>query len=41
MTLGQEFSGWVAQLDHGIGHVEAALPHLRELAIGGRRLAPA
>jgi fumarate hydratase class II len=35
MTLGQEISGWAAQLDHGIGHVEAALPHLRELAIGG------
>jgi fumarate hydratase class II len=35
MTLGQEMSGWAAQLDHGIGHVEASLPHLRELAIGG------
>jgi fumarate hydratase class II len=35
MTLGQEMSGWAAQLEHGIGHVEAALPHLRELAIGG------
>ncbi len=35
MTLGQEMSGWASQLDHGIGHVEAALPHLRELAIGG------
>jgi fumarate hydratase class II len=35
LTLGQEFSGYVAQLDHGIAHVEAALPHLRELAIGG------
>ena len=35
MTLGQEISGWAAQLDHGIGHVEASLPHLRELAIGG------
>jgi fumarate hydratase class II len=35
MTLGQEISGWAAQLDHGIGHVETALPHLRELAIGG------
>src|SRR5262249_84676 len=31
LTLGQEMSGWVAQLDHGIRHVEAALPHLREL----------
>src|SRR5438067_11716422 len=35
LTLGQETSGWVAQLDHGIRHVEAALPHLRELALGG------
>ena len=35
LTLGQEFSGYVAQLDHGLRHVESALPHLRELAIGG------
>ncbi|HEX7439755.1 MAG TPA: class II fumarate hydratase, partial [Caldimonas sp.] len=35
LTLGQEISGWVAQLDHGIGHVRDALPHLRELALGG------
>jgi len=35
LTLGQEISGWVAQLDHGIAHVEAALPHLQELALGG------
>jgi len=35
LTLGQEFSGYVAQLDHGLRHVEAALPHLRELALGG------
>jgi fumarate hydratase, class II len=35
MTLGQEISGWAAQLEHGIEHVEASLPHLRELAIGG------
>jgi len=35
LTLGQEFSGYVAQLDHSIAHVEAALPHLCELAIGG------
>src|ERR1700741_2834478 len=26
LTVGQEFSGWVAQLDHGIRHVESALP---------------
>jgi fumarate hydratase class II len=35
LTLGQEFSGYVAQLDHGIAHVEASLPHVLELAIGG------
>ena len=35
LTLGQEFSGYVAQLDHGVRHVEAALPHLYELAQGG------
>jgi fumarate hydratase class II len=35
LTLGQEFSGYVAQLDHGAKHVRAALPHLCELALGG------
>jgi fumarate hydratase class II len=35
LTLGQEFSGYVAQLDHGRAHLEAALPHLYELALGG------
>ncbi|MCB9892795.1 MAG: class II fumarate hydratase, partial [Planctomycetes bacterium] len=35
LTLGQEISGWVAQLDHGERHIAAALPHLRELALGG------
>jgi len=35
LTLGQEFSGYASQLDHGIAHVEASLGHLRELAIGG------
>ena len=35
LTLGQEFSGWVTQLDHGIARVEATLPHLYELALGG------
>jgi len=35
ITLGQEFSGYVSQLDHGMAHLEAALPHLCELAIGG------
>jgi fumarate hydratase, class II len=35
LTLGQEISGWVSQLDHSLSHVESAMPHLRELAIGG------
>ncbi|WP_422014140.1 class II fumarate hydratase [Roseateles sp.] len=35
LTLGQEISGWVAQLNHGERHVLAALPHLYELALGG------
>lgn len=35
LTLGQEFSGYVAQLDHGLKHVLAAMPHLYELALGG------
>jgi fumarate hydratase class II len=35
LTVGQEMSGWVAQLDHGLAHVKAALPHLCELALGG------
>lgn len=35
LTLGQEFSGYVSQLDHGLAHLESALPHLLELALGG------
>jgi fumarate hydratase class II len=35
LTLGQEFSGYVAQLDDGIRRLEEALPDLYELAIGG------
>lgn len=35
LTVGQEMSGWVAQLDHGAAHVEQSLPHLAELALGG------
>ena len=35
LTVGQEMSGWVSQLDHGIARVEATLPHLYELALGG------
>ena len=35
LTLGQEFSGYVAQLDHDLRLMEGALPGLYELAIGG------
>ena len=35
LTLGQEISGWVAQIDHGIRHLRTTRPHLRELALGG------
>lgn len=35
IRLGQEFSGYARQVELGIGRVEAALPGLRELAIGG------
>jgi fumarate hydratase class II len=35
LTLGQEFSGYAAQLAHARAHIEAALPHLCELAQGG------
>ena len=35
LTLGQEFSGYVTQLDRSIERVETALPHLRLLAQGG------
>ncbi len=35
LTLGQEFSGYVAQLEHGLKHLRDALPHLSELALGG------
>ncbi len=35
LTLGQEISGWVSQLEHGLEHLEAVVPHLHELAIGG------
>jgi fumarate hydratase class II len=35
LTLGQEFSGYVAQLDHGIRAVKNTLSHLSELALGG------
>lgn len=35
LTLGQEFSGYVAQLDHGIRAIKNSLPHISELALGG------
>ncbi|MBH69907.1 MAG: fumarate hydratase, class II [Flavobacteriales bacterium] len=35
LTLGQEFSGYVSQIDHGINALKNSLPHLSELAIGG------
>ena len=35
LTLGQEISGWVCQLDHGLTRLKASLPHLHELALGG------
>lgn len=35
LTLGNEFSGYVSQLDHGLNALKATLPHLAELALGG------
>lgn len=35
LTLGQEFSGYVAQLDHALRALRNTLPHLAELALGG------
>ena len=35
ITLGQEFSGYVSQLNHGIKTIENAIGHLSELPIGG------
>ena len=35
LTLGQEFSGYVSQLDHGLERIKWSLPHLHELAAGG------
>jgi fumarate hydratase class II len=35
LTLGQEFSGYVAQLDHGLRALKNTLTHLSELALGG------
>jgi len=35
LTLGQEFSGYVAQIDYGLRALKNTLPHLSELALGG------
>jgi fumarate hydratase class II len=35
LSLGQEFSGYVAQIEYGIKAIENSLPHLAELALGG------
>jgi fumarate hydratase, class II len=35
LTLGQEFSGYVSQLDHGLNALKNTLTHLSELALGG------
>ncbi len=35
LTLGQEFSGYVAQLEQNIERIESTLPHLYQLALGG------
>lgn len=35
LTLGQEFSGYASQLDHGVKRLENCLDHLHELALGG------
>ncbi|MGB9746354.1 MAG: class II fumarate hydratase [Bacteroidales bacterium] len=35
LTLGQEFSGYVSQIDHGLRALRNTLPHMSELALGG------
>ena len=35
LSLGQEFSGYVSQLDHSIKAIQNSLPHLSQLALGG------
>ena len=35
LTLGQEFSGYASQLEHGLKALDNTLPHLSELALGG------
>lgn len=35
LTLGQEFSGYVTQLEHGLERIQSSIPHLYQLALGG------
>ncbi|AVJ17858.1 class II fumarate hydratase [Serratia rhizosphaerae] len=35
LTLGQEISGWAAMLAHSLRHIDASVPHIAELALGG------
>src|SRR6185295_12097802 len=35
LTLGQEFSGYASQLEHGLKAIKNTLAHLSELALGG------
>ena len=35
LTLGQEFSGYVSQIEHGEKAIKSAMPHILELALGG------
>ncbi|MBS3850114.1 class II fumarate hydratase [Devosia sp. BSSL-BM10] len=35
LTLGQEISGWVAQIDYALANIKVTLPQLKELALGG------
>jgi len=35
LTVGQEFSGYVSQLEHGLKAIKNSLAHLSELALGG------
>ncbi|MBN2326178.1 MAG: class II fumarate hydratase [Candidatus Omnitrophica bacterium] len=35
LTLGQEFSGYAVQLQHGLKRIDHCLPHLNEIALGG------
>ncbi|NTY85783.1 class II fumarate hydratase [Serratia fonticola] len=35
LTLGQEISGWAAMLEYNLKHIEASIPHLSELGLGG------